>query len=74
MFFWIELLDLRRLRANLLICHKILPNFVDIHHEDFFTLNTVIKTRGNSLKLLMPYFRVDARADFFLVRMIMVWA
>ena len=48
-------------------------NFVDIHYEDFFTLNNVIKTLGNSLKLLMPNSTVNDRADFFSVRIILAW-
>ena len=55
------------------MCYKIIHNFVDIHHEDFFTLNNVIKTLGNSLKLLAPNSRVNACADFFSVRISMVW-
>ena len=61
-----ERLELRRLRADLQMCYKIFHNFVDIHHADFFTPNSVIQTRGNSLKLLVPNSRVIARADFFL--------
>ena len=47
--------------------------FTDRHHESFFTCNNVTETRGNSLKLLVPNSRVNARADFFSVPVIMVW-
>ena len=54
--------ELRRPQADLLMFYKILHNFVDIHDENFFTLNNVRKTRGN---LLVPTSRVNARTDFF---------
>jgi len=34
-------LDLRRLRADLLTCYKILHHSVDLHQEDLFSLRVV---------------------------------
>ena len=48
------------------MCYRILYNFVDIHHEDLFTLKNSIKTRGTSLKLLVTNSRVYAHAGFFI--------
>ena len=60
--------------ANVL---KILHNFVDIHQGGYFSLNNVIKTRGNSPMCIntdLPNARVDAPADFVLVLVITaVW-
>lgn len=68
-----ERLELRRIRADLLMCYKIIHKFVDIPQDDFFLLSNLTKTRGNSLKLVVPISRVDARADFFSVRIINIW-
>ena len=46
-----ERLELRRLRADLLICFKIVHNIVDLPFNDFFTFNNLSNTRGHSLKL-----------------------
>jgi len=59
-------LELRRLRADLLMYYKIISHFVDIPQDDFFTIRNVKITRGNSFKLIVPNSRVDARADLFL--------
>ena len=66
-------LELRRLRSDLLMCYKILHNSVDLHQDDFFTLRSIIKTRGNSFKLIVPNSRINARANYFSVRIINVW-
>jgi len=41
-------LEPRRLRADFLMCYKILHHSVDLYQEDFFTMSNIIKTRGNS--------------------------
>ena len=55
------------------MCYKIIHKFVDIPQDDFFLLNNLTKTRGNCLKLSVPISRVDARADFFSVKIINTW-
>jgi len=67
-------LELRRLREDLLMCYKILHHSVDLHQEDFFTMSSVIKTRGNSYKLIVPNSRINARTNYFSVRIINVSA
>jgi len=67
-----ETLELRRLRADLLVCYTILHHFVDIP-QYFFNISDVNKTRGNSFKLNMTSSRVDARANFFAARIINIW-
>jgi len=66
-------LELRRLRADLIMCYKILHQSVDLHQEDFFTMSSIIKTRGNSYKLMVPNSRINARANYVSVRIINVW-
>ena len=66
-------LEFRRLRADLLMCYKILHHSVDLHQEDFFTLSNYTRTRGNSYKLIVPNSRINARANYFSIRIIIVW-
>jgi len=47
--------------------------YVDLYQEDFFTLSSIIKTRDNSYKLIVPKSRINARANNFSVRIINVW-
>jgi len=53
-----ERLELHRLRADLQMCYRIL-------HHLFINLQTTFS--------LLPNYRVDARANFFSVRIINVW-
>jgi len=66
-------LELRRLRADLLMCYKILHHSVDLHQQDFFTLSNITRTRGNSYKLIVPNSRINTRANYFSIRIINVW-
>jgi hypothetical protein len=66
-------LELRRLRADLLMCYKILHHSVDLNQEDFFTMSSIIRTRDNSYKLIVPISRKNARANYFSVRIINAW-
>jgi len=63
-------LELRRLRADLLMCYQILHHSVDLHQEDFFTMSNIIKTRGNSYKFIVPNSRIKVRANYISVRII----
>ena len=65
-------LELRRLRADLLLCYELLHYSVDLNQEDFFTMSSIIKTRGNSYKLIVPISRINARANYFSIRIIIV--
>jgi len=55
------------------MCYKILHHSVDLLKEDFFTMNSFIKTRGNSYKLIVPNSRINAGANYFSVRIINAW-
>jgi len=49
-----------------------LHHFVDKGQDDFFPTSNVTITGGNSFKLSEPNSKVNARADFFSVRIINV--
>jgi len=55
------------------MCYKILHHSVDLHKEDFFTMSSIIKTLGNSYKLIVPNSKINARTNYFSVRIINVW-
>ena len=68
----LESLELRRLKADLIMCFKILKGFTNIDPREFFTPSTC-NTRGHSMKLYYPDSRVLARQNFFSVRVVQVW-
>jgi len=61
----LESLELRRLKADLIMCFKILKGFTNVIPSEFFTRSTC-NTRGHSMKLYYPDCRVLARQNFFL--------
>ena len=69
----IDRLELRRLRADLILCYKILHGLVLLSSDDFFTIVCNRATRGHSYKLFLPESRVDCRKRFFAVRIVRVW-
>jgi hypothetical protein len=68
----LESLELRRTKADLLMCYKILKGFTNIIPDDFFTLLSS-STRGHSMKLYYPTSRVNVRLHFFTNRVIHMW-
>jgi len=62
----IDRLELRRLRADLILCYKILHGLVLLSSDDFFTIVRNRATRGHSYKLFLPESRVDCRKRFLL--------
>jgi len=69
----IDRLELRRLRADLILCYKILHGLILLSSDDFFTKVCNRATRGRSSKLFLPDSRVNCRQHFFAVRIIPVW-
>jgi len=65
----LESLELRRLKADLIMCFKILKGFTNIDPSEFFTPSTC-NTRGHSMKLYYPDSGVLARQIFFSVRVV----
>jgi len=54
------------------MCYKMQHHSVDLH-QDFFTMNSIIKTQSNSYKLIVSNSRINARANYFSVSIINVW-
>jgi len=48
-------------------------NGLEVTPRKFFTMSSIIKTRGNSYKLIVPNSRINARDNYFSVRIINVW-
>ena len=67
-------LELRRLKADLVLCFSIVHNLISLNFDDFFQLyNGGHSTRGHSLKLKIPNVRSNVRKHFFAVRIVPVW-
>ena len=69
----LDRLELRRLYADLIMCYKMAHKLVNIPFDQFFTLSQHNSTRGHSFKLFYPDSRVNARANFFSLRIISLW-
>ena len=67
----LESLELRRLKADLIMCFKTLKGFTNIISSEFFKRSTC-NTRGHSMKLYYPDSRVFARQNFFSVCVVQV--
>ena len=70
----LDSLQLRRLKADLIMCYKILNGLVDVNTSSFFKRSLCPSTRGNSLKLAK--LAVASERDknyFFTYRVINIW-
>jgi hypothetical protein len=66
-------LELRRLRADLIFCFKIVHNLISLNMTDFFVFDNYNKTRGHNLKLRVSTFKTTLRQNFFPNRIVPVW-
>ena len=67
-------LELRRLRADLILCYKILHDLVGIDYTKLFILVSNVSTRGHRFKLRSPVRpRLDTRRHFYGYRVISAW-
>jgi len=57
------------------MCYKIVHRLVNVPFDQFFKLtqHNSRPTRGHSLKLFYPDSRINARAHFLSVRVILIW-
>ena len=69
----LDRLELRRLRADLVICYKIIRGLVLLSPDSFFTFVRNSRTRGHSFKLFSPDSRVNCRQHFFSGRVLRIW-
>jgi hypothetical protein len=69
----LDSLQCRRLKADLVMCYKVLNGRVDINISSFFKRSLYTSTRGNSFKL--SKLAVDSERDkhFFMNRVINTW-
>ena len=69
----LESLEYRRLKADLLLCFKIVRGFIDLSSSDFFVINDSSITRGHRLKIAQQHCRINARSHFFSSRITSAW-
>ena len=63
----------RRVKADLLVCYKILHNRVHLNCDDFFSHSCVDCSRGNTMKLAMTHVYSARDSNFFSNRVINIW-
>jgi len=61
-----ESLERKRLRADLIICYKILNGIVHVNRDSFFVMTETSRTRGHSMKLYKPNGMSSFYATYFL--------
>jgi hypothetical protein len=72
----LESLELRRLRADLLLVYKILFGFTALRSDDFFRINlnrNCMNLRGHAYQLIHDVARKSVRNTFFANRVVSVW-
>ena len=69
----LERLDVRRVRADLLLSYKIIFGLTNVDSAQFFQLSHNVETRGHDYKLYIPAVHTDCRKYFFSNRIINVW-
>jgi len=68
----LESLQLRRLKNDILLTHKILYGHLNVESKQFFHINNR-NTRSNGLKLEKSYFNTDCRKYYFGNRVVDIW-
>ena len=69
----LERLDVRRLRADLILTYKILFGLTVIKANDYFTFSAYTATRGHRYKLCQTKFYTDTRKFTFNNRIVPIW-
>jgi hypothetical protein len=69
----LELLEIRRIKQDLLTCYKILNNLVCLNTSSFFLNNNYIYTRGHKFKLRKLKCKLDVRKYSFSLRVVNIW-
>ena len=68
----LDSLELRRLRADLVMAYKIIFGLVDVDCGKFFTLRSSL-TRGHAYRINAEKFSIHCRLNFFSVRIANAW-
>jgi hypothetical protein len=69
----LESLELRRLKADLIIAYKLIFGLIDVDCKQFFTLRNHCLTRGHTYRVVVQKFNVNCRRNFFSVRISNAW-
>jgi Reverse transcriptase (RNA-dependent DNA polymerase) len=69
----LDSLQCRRVKADLLLCYKLLHGHVDIKSDDFIVRSPNVSLRGNQYKLAKPTITSARDANFFCDRVINIW-
>jgi len=69
----LETLEIRRLKADLILLYKIIFRLVDTELVHSFKPSTYASTRGHPYKLIVPTFKTDYCKYFFTCRLIHIW-
>ena len=68
----LDTLEIRRIRADLILMYKIVHGLMDIDITKFFTYNTSC-TRGHPLKIDIQHARINCRKYFYINRTTPIW-
>lgn len=71
--FNLESLELRRLKADLILTYKIIFGLLDLHVEKLFKLRLDNTTRGHEFKIIPEHSVIDIRTHFITQRISQVW-
>jgi len=66
-------LELRRVHFDLVVCYKIVINFIKVQFDDFFSFILVTKTRGHPYRLFVNFATNNVRKNFFAHRVVRYW-
>ena len=69
----IDSLELRRLKADLLLTYKIIFSLVDVDCENYFTLRRESITRGHRYRIIPECSVINRRRNFFSNRVCNAW-
>ena len=72
-FLKMDLLEIRRLKTDLITTFKVLHGFLNIPIHDFFCFAPIVGTRGTVFKLTANRTKLDIRKYFFSVRIVNIW-
>jgi hypothetical protein len=69
----LDTLEVRRLRADLILTYKILFGLVKVEASEIFTVSTTTQLRGHQYKLFLPRSNTEVRKHSFAIRSVTLW-
>ena len=69
----LDSLQCRRVKADLVLCYKLLHGLTNIKSDDFIVLSPNVNLRGNQFKLVKPMITSARDKNFFCNRVINIW-